>query len=65
MPLAGGLADLVEIFLFFHKIGQNGRPEDGNPPGALVLTKLVEQSRFGLDGFLVCLAGSIHKGVHG
>ena len=31
---------------FFKKIGQTAVPEDGNPPRALVVTKLVEWYRF-------------------
>ena len=34
--------------VFFKKSVKTAVPEDGNPPGALVLTKLVELYRFGV-----------------
>ena len=47
------LVDLVEFFYFlFKKSVKTAVPDAGNPPGALVLTKLAESSRFGVGGFL-------------
>ena len=49
------LADLVVIFyLFVEKSVKTAVLEDGNPPGALVSTKLVEQSRFEFEGGDIC-----------
>ena len=39
---------LFFVGVFFKKSVKTAVPEDGNPPGALVLTKLVEWSRFGV-----------------
>ena len=38
--------------MFIKKLVKTAVPEDGRPPRALVLTKLVERYRFEVDGFL-------------
>ena len=50
--------NLFFVGCFFEKSVKTAVPEDGNPPGALVLTKLVEWYRFGVGDensfFLIC-----------
>ena len=49
---------------FFKKSVKTAVPDDGNPPGALVLTKLVEWHRFGVgDEKLIFVVVFIVRGV--
>ena len=42
------------LHVFFKKLVKAAVPEDGNRPGTLVLTKLVEQSRFEIGDDIFC-----------
>ena len=46
------LGDVVFVILYFcgdfQKSVKTAVPEDGKPPGGLVVTKLVEEKRFGV-----------------
>ena len=56
---------LFFVGMFFQKIGQNGRPGGGEPPGALVFTKLLEWYRFEVgDKNILCGCSDLQKSRH-